>query len=282
MGVRFFAHPLAPMTADAPTLDDMRVEIDEIDDAIHECLMRRAEIVSRLKALKPDRGAPGAMRPAREAEILSRRLKRHRGPLQHTAIAGIWREIVAASLALQGPFSIAVGAPKDAVAYWDLARAHFGSAAAMRLYRSPAAALRAAGRGRSVFAVLPMPAAEEADPWWPRLAELAAAGPKIVARLPFLERAAGPSALVVAEADFGGGERVISLTAVPNRSRAAATGAAGRCLATFKRGSGYLHLIEVTGPIEQVSAPAVYLGGYAPQLRHSDLAGLGDLAGDGS
>ena len=257
------------MTADAPTLDDMRVEIDEIDDAIHERLMRRAEIVTRLKALKPDRGAPGAMRPVREAEILGRRLRRHRGPLSRAAIAGIWREIVAASLALQGPFSIAVAAPRDALGYWDLARAHFGSAAAMRLYRSPATALRAAERERSVFAVLPVPVAGEITPWWPRLAEIAAAGPKIVARLPFLERTAGPSALVVAHADFGGGENVVSLAAVPSRSR---TAPSGRCLATFERGSEYLHLIEATGPMGKMSAAAVSLGAYAPPVHYSGAA----------
>ena len=258
------------MTADAQTLDDLRVEIDEIDDAIHERLMRRAEIVTRLKAYKPDRGAPGALRPAREADILARRLARHRGALPHAAIFGVWREIVAASLALQGPFSIAVCAPRDALRYWDLARVHFGSAAAMRLYRSPAAALGAVERDRSVFAVMPMPSTGEADPWWPRLAERAGQGPWIVAGLPLVEpaQAAGPAALLIAHANFGAGANAVHLVALPSASQRAPVLARGRCLGTVDRGSGYLHLIEAG----EASA-GVVLGGYAPPLRIADLAG---------
>ena len=263
------------MTADTQTLDDLRVEIDEIDDAIHERLMRRAGIVTRLKALKPAHGAPGAMRPGREAEILARRLARHHGPLPHAAIFGVWREIVAASLALQGPFSISVCAPRNTLALWDLARVHFGSAAAMRLYRSPAAALTAVERERSVFAVLPMPTAGEANPWWPRLADAAAEGPWIVARLPQFEplEATDPGALLIANADVGGEQNAVNLVAVRANTREAPARELGRHLDTVSRPSGYLHLVEVTGvPAGDSGGVATPLGGYAPPLRPSDLS----------
>lgn len=262
------------MTADAQTLDDLRVEIDETDDAIHDRLMRRAEIVARLKALKTDRGAPGAMRPGREAEILARRLARHRGALSHAAVYGIWREIVAASLALQGPFSIAVGAPRKAVGYWDLARVHFGSAATMRLHRSPAAALGAVERDRSVFAVLPMPAAGEADPWWPRLADRDGEGPWIVARLPLFEAAAAasPAAFLVAHADFGGGESAVRLVAVPTEAREPPGADFGRRVDTVERSSGHLHLMEIRGSSPAEGGVRSFpLGGYVPPFRLSDL-----------
>ena len=262
------------MTADAQTLDDLRVEIDEIDDAIHDRLMRRAEIVARLKALKTDRGAPGAMRPGREAEILARRLARHRGTLSHAAVYGIWREIVAASLALQGPFSIAVGAPREAVGYWDLARVHFGSAATMRLHRSPAAALGAVERDPSVFAVLPIPVAGEADPWWPRLADRDGEGPWIVARLPWFEAAAAasPAAFLVAHADFDGGESAVRLVAVPTETGEPPGADIGRRVDAVVRSSGHLHLMEVGGSTPAMGGVRFFpLGGYVPPFRLSDL-----------
>ena len=271
MGFDSPATQLAPMTADAQTLDDLRVEIDEIDDAIHYRLLRRAEIVARLKALKPDRGAAGAMRPEREAEIIARRLSHHRGPLSRAAVYGMWREIVAASLALQGPFSIAVGAPRDAVRTWDLARVHFGSAATMRLHRSPAAALRVVERDPTVFAVLPVPAAGEAKPWWPRLADRDGAGPWVVARLPWFEPAGHPAALLVAHADLGAGAGAVRMAAVPSQTREPPVNL-GRVVDTVARSSGYLHLMEIGADATVVGLGAVSLGGYLPPLRLADLA----------
>jgi len=259
------------MTSDAQTLDDLRVEIDQIDDAIHERLLQRAEIVTRLKGFKSDRGAAGALRPAREADILARRLARHRGALPFATVGGIWREIVAASLALQGPFSIAVGADRDAIGIWDLARVHFGSATAMRLCTSATTALDAVVQDQSVFAVLPMPGAGEADPWWPRLAERGGEGPWIVARLPFVEPAdaVGPAALLVAHTSFDGGENAVRLAAVPTDFQTAP--AHGRGLGAVESGAGYLHLIEVPAAVTDRDGWRP-LGGYAPPLRLSGAA----------
>ncbi len=260
------------MTADAQSLDGLRVEIDEIDDAIHERLIRRAEIVVRLKALKPSHGAPGAMRPAREAEILAHRLERHRGALPHAAIVGVWREIMAASLALQGSFSIAVCASRGALGYWDLARVHFGSAAPMRLYRSAAAALGAVERDRSIFAVLPMPTAGEADPWWPYLAERGGEGPWVVARLPLFEpaEAASAPALLVAHAGPAGRESALRLVALSTQGREVPGVAIGRCLGTVARSSGHLHLMEVSeSPARLGDGEAVVIGSYTKPIRPS-------------
>ena len=58
-----------------PTLDDLRRQIDEIDVALQELIVRRAEVVTQVGELK-NRVSTGAravhMRPAREAIILRR------------------------------------------------------------------------------------------------------------------------------------------------------------------------------------------------------------------
>ena len=53
-------------------LDDLRREIDEIDEGIHDLLMRRTGVARRIGGIK---GAGPSLRPAREAEVL-RRLSR--------------------------------------------------------------------------------------------------------------------------------------------------------------------------------------------------------------
>ena len=51
----------------------LRDEIDEIDDTIHDLLMRRMALANRISEAKRARGATGALlRPAREAAILRR------------------------------------------------------------------------------------------------------------------------------------------------------------------------------------------------------------------
>jgi len=88
-------------------LDDLRGEIDEIDTALHDLIMRRAAIVENIAAAKGEQTASG-MRPAREAEILRRLVARHSGPFPRASLVRIWREIISAVTAMQGPYSVAL------------------------------------------------------------------------------------------------------------------------------------------------------------------------------
>ena len=54
--------------SDGPTLAELRADIDAIDDEIHDLLMCRTDIVSRIGALKKaNDSADLALRPGREA-----------------------------------------------------------------------------------------------------------------------------------------------------------------------------------------------------------------------
>jgi len=116
-------------SADNP-LDDLRRQIDGIDDALHDLLMRRAEIAERIGKLKSDNagGAPAVfLRPGREAIVLRRLVARHRGALPKAVLVRLWRELVSALLRLQGPFAVAVQGAGHGPGCWELARDHFGS-----------------------------------------------------------------------------------------------------------------------------------------------------------
>ncbi|AWK88909.1 chorismate mutase [Azospirillum thermophilum] len=182
------------MTQTSTPLDDLRREIDQIDDAIHDLLMRRAAVVERIGLAKGADGSgapPVFLRPAREATILRRLMARHAGSFPAQAIVRMWREMITALTRLQGPFAVAVYAPEDRRGFWDVARDHFGSFVPMTAVNTPAAALRAVSEGTATVGIVPYPAEDDSDPWWRFLVSADARRPQIVARLPFGGRGNG-------------------------------------------------------------------------------------------
>lgn len=175
------------MPAADRTLDDLRQEIDGIDDALLDLIQRRTRVVQRIAEVK-DRTIP-PIRPAREAMILRRVIAQADGTLPKAALARIWREMVSALTRLQAPVAVAVFAPEERRGLWDLARDHFGSTTPMAAVTSPLAVLRAVGDGTATAGVVPFPEDGDADPWW-RFASTAEESklPQVIARLPFCGR----------------------------------------------------------------------------------------------
>ncbi|UCH75243.1 MAG: chorismate mutase [Rhodospirillales bacterium] len=163
-------------------LNDLRGEIDEIDTALHDLIMRRAAIVESIAAAKGEQSASG-MRPGREAEILRRLSARHRGPFPRGSLVRIWREIISAVTAMQGPYSVAVFAD-DSGALWDLSRDHFGNCTGLSTRAARRDVVGGVADGTVTHGVLPYPLDEDDRPWWAGLWSNEA--PQIVMRLPFL------------------------------------------------------------------------------------------------
>jgi chorismate mutase-like protein len=248
------------------SLEALRDEIDRIDDQLHDLLMRRALVVGQVAGEKQGTGG-AALRPGREARILRRLVERHKGALPAAVIVRIWRELVSAMVRLQEPMSVAVCAPERSVGYWDLARAHFGSATNMTLHRSPFTVLRAVMDAPGALGVLPPPADGEDDPWWPSLFSETPEIPRVIGKLPFLDpgqgRFEGLNALVIGRVppEPSGDDIGLLVMAEDERmSRArlnehiAAAGFDGRCVATRNQQddeSGCLHLIETHEIIER-------------------------------
>ncbi|MBK19396.1 MAG: chorismate mutase [Rhodospirillaceae bacterium] len=190
------------MSTDSNNLDDLRSEIDTIDEALHDLIMRRAEVVARIKDAKADESG-SVFRPGREAEVLRRLVDRHSGPLASAVIVRVWRELMSAFVAMQGEFSIAVWDGEDP-AYWDIARDQFGSQTPLSRHATTRGVLQAVADGAATAGVLPMPQIDEADPWWPLLgSEVGGRQVRICARLPFVtggnRRGAPAEALLVAD-----------------------------------------------------------------------------------
>ena len=171
------------MNADI-SLEALRREIDAIDDAIHDLVMRRTGIVEQVRDVKRDLSIK--IKPARECEIIYRLMARHRGPFPKRELFRIWRELIVATLSFEGPFSVAVHVPEDGGGYWDLARDHFGSYTPMTPHDSVRRVIESVRSQEATVGVLPLPRQDDADPWWRHLVTESAEAPRIVARLPFV------------------------------------------------------------------------------------------------
>lgn len=212
--------------SDSPkNLEDLRKEIDRLDEAIHDLLMQRVAISGSLAGAK---GQTPTLRPAREMEILRRLAARHRGAMPLAGVVRIWREIMAASLALQGNFKVYLPGNGEGRALWDLARFHFGSGAPLVALGGVLHVVQELGAGSGDIGVLPEPLFEEDDPWWPHLLFAGEGGPRIVAKLPFLSGAPGydfPPAFAVSNAmqrATGDDATLIAALTGPDFSRAKA------------------------------------------------------------
>jgi len=182
------------MSAVPPELLAARAEIDAIDAEMHALLMKRAGIVARIEAAKRVAQGRSAYRPAREADMMRRLVKRHRGPFPLAAAEHIWREIITAFIRLQAPFSVHLAAASPEAR--DLARFQFGSQTPIVVHPDAQSAI-ASLESRPSDVVL-IPAAEDgAGAWWDRLG--GPDGAMIVGRVPFLLGSmALPPAFVVA------------------------------------------------------------------------------------
>ncbi len=194
------ASPESTPDGAANRLAALRAELDRIDDAVHDLLMQRAEVVAEVATTGKGRVA---LRAGREAAILRRLLSRHQGNLPRQSLVRLWRELLAATTAMQGPYVIAVCDTDPAGGFTQAAREHFGALTPLHVHRSPAQALAEVVAGASSVAVLPLPQESEAprDAWWTALLQKDEPRIHVLARLPFWaprpEGATAVQALVV-------------------------------------------------------------------------------------
>lgn len=111
---------------DKDPLAEIRNRIDEIDTAIQSLVSERAQFASKVAEIKQQQGETGHFyRPEREAQVLRAVQQRNQGPLSNEAITGIFREIMAACLALEKPLKIAFLGPEGTYTHAAAVK-HFG------------------------------------------------------------------------------------------------------------------------------------------------------------
>ena len=178
-----------------PSLADLRREIDRIDETMHALLIERGRIIDELIAVKKSQETGSAFRPAREADMMRRLVQRHHGSLPLDTVESIWRVIISTFTYVQAPFSVHADLSAGDALMRDSARFHFGFTVPFEPHMGAAGVVQAVTASRGDLGLVPAFAVAGAGPWWTAL-EFETA-PKIIARLPFVERADHPAGLPV-------------------------------------------------------------------------------------
>jgi chorismate mutase len=178
-----------------PTLADLRVEIDRIDLQMHQLLMERGRVIDQLIEIKSRQGGGSAFRPAREASMMRALVERHRGILPLDTVEGIWRVIISTFTYVQAPYRVHVDVSGGDAAMRDSARFHFGFTTPCVPHFGAGEVIRAVADSVGDLGMFAVDGGPGAGAWWTRLAPPEA--PKIIARLPFVERADHPAGLPV-------------------------------------------------------------------------------------
>ncbi len=176
-------------------LKQIRKRIDTIDVEIQSLLSHRAQLSLEVKEIKKTDHAK--LKPGREAQILRDLIERHSGHFPKLGLIRIWREILSASLQLQGLLVLAVYKPanknNDDWGYISSAREHFGSNTPITTYPSQRRVIEAILENECSVGILPIPVRNEKDPWWRHLAVqgntakngITSKPARIIAKLPF-------------------------------------------------------------------------------------------------
>jgi chorismate mutase len=184
-----------PPRQNDPSLADLRIEIDSIDEQMHGLLIKRGEIIDRLIAVKKSEETGSAFRPAREADMMRRLVKRHHGNLPFDTVESIWRVIISTFTYVQAPFAVHADLSAGDALMRDSARFHFGFTVPFVPHMGASSVVEAVSESRGDLGLIPAFATAGSGPWWAAL-EFDSA-PKIIARLPFVERANHPAAMPV-------------------------------------------------------------------------------------
>jgi chorismate mutase len=180
---------------DAPNLGELRKDIDRIDESMHRLLMERGEIINRLISVKKTQESGSAFRPAREADMMRRLVQRHRGILPLDTAESIWRVIIATFTHVQAPFAVHADLSAGDAMMRDSARFHFGFTVPFVTHVGAAGVVEAVSESKGDLGLVPAFATAHGGAWWTAL-EFSSA-PKIIARLPFVDRPDHPAPLNV-------------------------------------------------------------------------------------
>ncbi len=161
------------MTETATLLETTRREVDALDAALFDLVMRRLNA--------PD---TALLHPAREAEIMRRLAAQWQSDVPASVGLRVCREILSAALRRHAAVSLHVADTEREVC--ELARTHFGSAMPMTVYPTSSMVVQALAEDRNAIGVVPLPVSDDGQPgWWSNLAPPNGTGPRVIAKLPF-------------------------------------------------------------------------------------------------
>jgi hypothetical protein len=153
--------------------------------------MERGEIIDTLIRVKQTQASGSAFRPGREADQMKRLYERHGGILPFDTAESIWRVIVSTFTYVQAPYTVHGDISIGDAPMRDTARFHFGFTVPYRTHTGATEVIAAVAASAGDLGIFPAEPGRSAGSWWTLLA--GEGRPKIIARLPFVERPGHPA-----------------------------------------------------------------------------------------
>ncbi|HLG22975.1 MAG TPA: prephenate dehydratase [Candidatus Manganitrophaceae bacterium] len=135
-------------------LSPLRQKIDEIDERLLSLLNDRARIVQEVGKIKKSQQSD-FYAPSREQEIYDRLVRLNPGPFPNEALRSVFREIISASLSLEGPIKVAYLGPRATFTHLACVQ-RFGFSAPGLPVNSVKEVFDEVERGRADFGVVPI------------------------------------------------------------------------------------------------------------------------------
>src|SRR5688500_4306775 len=133
-------------------LPALRKRIDQLDEQLVAVLNERARVAQQVGAAKKN---AAKFSPSREAEVLAHIKKANKGPLTDKTLEAVIREVISGCLNLEQPMRISYLGPAGTYSE-EAARNRFGVMAALVPCESIDDVVRAAERGSSDAAIVPI------------------------------------------------------------------------------------------------------------------------------
>ena len=138
-----------------PELEQLRGEIDALDERLVDLLNRRARLALDIAQVKQNNNEPQLYRPEREARVLDSVKAINKGPLPDEEITRLVREVMSACLALEAPLNVACLGPEGTFTE-SAALKQFGQSARLTLLGGIDQVFREVMAGSCEYGVVPV------------------------------------------------------------------------------------------------------------------------------
>lgn len=136
------------------TLDELRKQIDALDDQLVSLLNQRAAVAVEIGKLKVRSGA-GVFAPDRERDVLARVAGLSQGPLTRESLHAIYRELMSASFSLERPPRVGYLGPRGSFTH-EAALGKFGASVEYEPLTQIRAVFEEMSRGHVDYGVVPV------------------------------------------------------------------------------------------------------------------------------
>ena len=135
-------------------IQELRIEIDKIDNKIIDLLNKRMNFVNQVGEIKKKNNEP-VYRPEREKEIIDRLSNNSKGKLNHQAIKSIFQEVFAIARNLESEDKISYLGPEGSFTH-QAAENNFGSSSSFISLNSIKAVFESLESEKSKFGIIPL------------------------------------------------------------------------------------------------------------------------------